>query len=457
MSLAVLPDLATPADETLGLLRGAEGPFRQTLSGWPSAPAYAGNDRFRLEQAAALAAAAGMPLMAVNDVLYHAPERRPLQDVLTAIRLNVPVAEAGFELAANAERHLKPPAEMARLFRRHPASARRDAALCRKPRLLAERPEYNYPDEPTESGLEPQAELERLTWEGAARPLSRRRARTRSRRLIRHELEIVGQLNYARYFLTVHDIVKFARSQKHPLPGARLGRQFGHLLLPRHHRCRARHHRHAVRALHLEGAQRAARHRRRFRARKARRGHRLHLREIQREAHRAGRLRRHLSRPLGAARGRQGDGPFGRCAQRAFRLDLGLVVTEARRKGSQGRRPRPDRSGDRGMSSTAPTRSWAFPATSPSMSAASSSPGTGSTRSCRSSRRRWTSARWSSGTRTTSTRSSILKVDVLALGMLSCLRRAFDLLERSLRRHGTSTGDRWSSPRSRRRTSASTT
>ena len=71
--------------------------------------------------------------MAINDVLYHTPERRPLQDVLTAIRLNVPVAEAGYELAANAERHMKPPAEMARLFRRHPEALGRDASLCRKP------------------------------------------------------------------------------------------------------------------------------------------------------------------------------------------------------------------------------------------------------------------------------------------------------------------------------------
>ena len=67
-----------------------------------------------------LAAAAGLPLMAVNDVLYHVPDRRPLQDVLTAIRLNVPVAKVGYELAANAERHMKPASEMARLFRHYP-------------------------------------------------------------------------------------------------------------------------------------------------------------------------------------------------------------------------------------------------------------------------------------------------------------------------------------------------
>ena len=85
-----------------------------------------------------MAAAAGMPLMATNDVLYHAAERRPLQDVLTAIRLNVPVAEAGFELAPNAERHMKPPAEMARLFRRHPEALAETLRFAAEPRLLAQ-------------------------------------------------------------------------------------------------------------------------------------------------------------------------------------------------------------------------------------------------------------------------------------------------------------------------------
>ena len=97
-----------------------------------------GNDRFRLEQAAALADAAGLPLMAVNDVLYHMPERRQLQDVLTAIRLNIPVGEAGLRARpANAERHLKPPGEMARLFRRHPEAIAETQRFAAEPRLLA--------------------------------------------------------------------------------------------------------------------------------------------------------------------------------------------------------------------------------------------------------------------------------------------------------------------------------
>ena len=138
MSLAVLPDLEADADETLLLLRSLVDRFGRNIR-LAVAPAYLGNDDFRLEQAAILAAAAGMRLMAVNDVLYHVAERRPLQDVLTAIRLNVPVSEAGFELRANAERHMKTPVEMARLFRDHPGGARRDDPLRRRAEILARR------------------------------------------------------------------------------------------------------------------------------------------------------------------------------------------------------------------------------------------------------------------------------------------------------------------------------
>jgi len=119
MSLAVLPDLDADTNETLSLLRSFVDRFGKAIR-LAVAPAYLGNDRMRLEQAAIFAAASGMRLMAINDVLYHTAERRPLQDVLTAIRLNVPVSDAGLELRANAERHMKTPIEMARLFRDYP-------------------------------------------------------------------------------------------------------------------------------------------------------------------------------------------------------------------------------------------------------------------------------------------------------------------------------------------------
>ncbi|RUW86243.1 error-prone DNA polymerase, partial [Mesorhizobium sp. M1E.F.Ca.ET.063.01.1.1] len=142
----------------------------------------------------------------------HAADRRPLQDVLTAIRLNTPVSEVGLELTVNAERHLKPPLEMARLFRRHPQALAETLRFADELTFSLSDLEYNYPDEPTESGLGPQAELERLAREGAAVRYPAGVPAHVTRR-IEEELALIERLNYARYFLTVHDIVKFARSQ----------------------------------------------------------------------------------------------------------------------------------------------------------------------------------------------------------------------------------------------------
>ncbi|TPL31524.1 DNA polymerase III subunit alpha [Mesorhizobium sp. B2-4-9] len=211
MSLAVLPALATGAQDSLALLRQLKDRFGGALRLGVS-PDYAGNDRFRIEQAAAMAELAGLPLMATNDVLYHTAERRPLQDVLTAIRLNIPVSEVGLELTANAERHLKPPLEMARLFRRHPEALAETLRFAQELTFSLSDLQYNYPDEPTQSGLGPQAELERLAREGAARRYPSGVPQSVTRR-IEEELALIECLNYARYFLTVHDIVKFARSQ----------------------------------------------------------------------------------------------------------------------------------------------------------------------------------------------------------------------------------------------------
>lgn len=211
MSLAVLPDLSAGANDDLTVLSRLKDRFGKALR-LAVSPDYHGNDRFRIEQAAAMAEVLGIPLMATNDVLYHTSERRRLQDVLTAIRLNVPVAEAGLELAANAERHLKPPMEMARLFRRHPQALAETLRFAGELSFSLGDLQYNYPDEPTESGLGPQAELERLAREGAAiRYPSGVPADVTKR--IREELALIERLNYARYFLTVYDIVKFARSQ----------------------------------------------------------------------------------------------------------------------------------------------------------------------------------------------------------------------------------------------------
>ncbi|MDX8539762.1 error-prone DNA polymerase [Mesorhizobium abyssinicae] len=211
MSLAALPDLSSDPDGSLAMISRLKDRFGAALR-LAVAPDYRGNDRFRVEQAAAMADRLGVPLMATNDVLYHSPGRRSLQDVLTAIRLNTPVSQVGLELAANAERHLKPPQEMARLFRRHPQALAETLRFAGELTFSLSDLEYNYPDEPTESGLGPQAELERLAREGAATRYPAGVPAAVMKR-IGEELALIERLNYARYFLTVYDIVKYARSQ----------------------------------------------------------------------------------------------------------------------------------------------------------------------------------------------------------------------------------------------------
>ncbi|MDX2258456.1 MAG: error-prone DNA polymerase [Hyphomicrobiaceae bacterium] len=175
-------------------------------------PAFAGEDRARLARLARLAEAAGMGLVATGDVLYHSAERRPLQDVLTAIREGVPVARAGFRLAANAERHLRSPGDMAWLFRDHPDALTRTLAIAQACRFSLDELVYEYPDEPVPPGRTAQSHLEALAMEGArwrypdGVPPAVGEA-------IRRELSIIATLGYAPYFLTVHDIVAFARAR----------------------------------------------------------------------------------------------------------------------------------------------------------------------------------------------------------------------------------------------------
>ena len=173
---------------------------------------YRGEDRARIGGLARLAERHGLPLVATNDVLYHASHRRPLQDVLTAIRQKTTVAEAGFHLQANAERHLKSPKEMARLFEGFEPALANTIRVMEACRFSLEELVYEYPDEPVPAGKTPQGHLEDLTWEG----VTWRFPEGASEKIIgtlRKELALIAQLKYAPYFLTVHDIVTFARSQ----------------------------------------------------------------------------------------------------------------------------------------------------------------------------------------------------------------------------------------------------
>ncbi|HTV70494.1 MAG TPA: error-prone DNA polymerase [Rhizobiaceae bacterium] len=211
ISLALIPRLTGDVSRELDFLRTLKERFGASV--WLAvSPDYTSNDRFRIEQAASMAAVAGVPLMAINDVLYHSSERRQLHDVLTAIRLNTPVANVGYELTANAERHLKPLTEMARLFKRHPAALAETIRFKESLNFSLRELEYNYPDEPTESGLPPQEELERLTWLGATQRFPDGLS-AKTEKTIRHEIETIHELGYARYFLTVYNIMQFARSK----------------------------------------------------------------------------------------------------------------------------------------------------------------------------------------------------------------------------------------------------
>ncbi len=173
---------------------------------------YRGDDAKRLARLAALAAAAGLPLVACNDVHYHSAARRVLQDVVTCIREHCTIHEAGFHLAANAERHLKPAAEMARLFAAYPEAVAATVEIAERCRFSLDELRYEYPAEPVPEGRSAQAELERLTWIGAEERYGEA-VPVAVHRTLAHELKLIGELDYAPYFLTVHDIVRFARGR----------------------------------------------------------------------------------------------------------------------------------------------------------------------------------------------------------------------------------------------------
>ncbi len=173
---------------------------------------YRGNDRARLAHRAASARAAGVPLIAVNDVLYHHPDRRKLQDVLTCIREHLTIDKAGRRLAVNAERHLKTPAEMARLFRDAPEAIAETSALDATLTFSLDELRYEYPDEMRADFATPQDALVHLAWEGAAFRYPGG-IPNKVRENLEHELALIAELQYAPYFLTVHDIIRYARSR----------------------------------------------------------------------------------------------------------------------------------------------------------------------------------------------------------------------------------------------------
>ena len=197
---------------------GFEARLKAWRQAWPdrlylaASPLHRGDDRARLNRLAGIAQRSGAPMVATNAALYHDPSRRMLQDVLTCVREGCTIDTAGLRLQANAERFLKDPAEMARLFRGHEAALAPTLEVVEACPFSLSELRYEYPDEPVPPGKTPLQHLRNLTFKGARRRWPKG-VPADVVGTIRKELKLIGAVNYATYFLTVHDIVAWAEAQ----------------------------------------------------------------------------------------------------------------------------------------------------------------------------------------------------------------------------------------------------
>jgi DNA-directed DNA polymerase III PolC len=205
--------ILVPHEGDWGLTEEVLAKLEQAASGrvWVAGtPRFDGEDRARLNRVAELAKRHHVRMIASNDVLYHEPRRRILADVVTCIREHKTLEEAGWLLSANAERHLKPPEQMAQLFAEHPDAIAETQRLIAQIAFALTDLEYNYPEETIGNGETAQQTLERLTWIGAAKRFPEG-LQPETRVQILDELKLINDKGYAAYFLTVQDIVRHAR------------------------------------------------------------------------------------------------------------------------------------------------------------------------------------------------------------------------------------------------------
>lgn len=171
------------------------------------------NDALRLHELSQMAQRAGVATVVTNDVLFHEPGRRMLQDVVTCIRHNCTIDDAGFRRERHADRYLKPPEEMYRLFSAYPDALENTLKIVKKCRFSLAELEYQYPDEQQVPGITAQEALEKFVWEEAPKRypdgVPEKVAKT-----LRHELAVIAKKKYAAYFLTVNKIVRRAREMK---------------------------------------------------------------------------------------------------------------------------------------------------------------------------------------------------------------------------------------------------
>jgi error-prone DNA polymerase len=173
---------------------------------------YHANDGKKLHRLAELSKLYKIPLVATNDVHYHSPGRRELQDVITCVREKCTIYNAGYKLYQNAERYLKPADEMKRLFAQYPEAIENTRKIAEACTFCLSELKYVYPEEITSEGRTPQEELVYLTWKGANEQF-KNNIPEKVKANIEYELDFIERKGYAAYFLTVHDFVRFARSQ----------------------------------------------------------------------------------------------------------------------------------------------------------------------------------------------------------------------------------------------------
>jgi error-prone DNA polymerase len=174
---------------------------------------YQGDDAKYLYQLETISLDYHIPLIATNDVHYHIMERRQLQDIITCIREKCTIYDAGFRLHPNAERYLKNPEEMERLFRHKPYALQNLQLLLSRCNFSLDELKYEYPEEITTEGRTPQEELTWLAWKGAEERYGKSLSK-KTTDAIEYELKFIAEMDYAPYFLTVYDIVRYAREQK---------------------------------------------------------------------------------------------------------------------------------------------------------------------------------------------------------------------------------------------------
>jgi error-prone DNA polymerase len=218
-----LGDLIAYADDLLLIVTGADKAVLERLSSacpdavWLAATMHrAGADARQLVALQGLSAQTGVPLIATNDAHYAKPDARPLHDILTCIRDGTSIHAAGKRLRANAERHLKSPDEMARLFRTCPEAIAATNDLFSRIAFTLDDLRYDYPHEPVPQGWEPQSWLEHMVWQEARRRHPEG-VPAKMQAAIEEEFRLIRVKQYAPYFLTVHDIVRHARSLDPPI------------------------------------------------------------------------------------------------------------------------------------------------------------------------------------------------------------------------------------------------